>query len=251
MKTVIIEDEKPAVEHLLLELRNIDPSIEITQVLGSVKDSIEWFNAPNSCDIVLMDIHLSDGLSFNIFQNANIQCPVIFITAYDKYLTDAFKYNSLDYILKPVHAEALKNAIKKYKNLQTHFTANYNSFLNYLGSIEKKKSRILVKKGMEFQMVKLEDVAYFFTEHKLVFLVDKDGKKFLTECKNLTEVTEMVDGKAFYRANRKYVINVNFIKRFKPLDKVKISVELFLEVNEDIVISQENAADFKNWIHKQ
>ena len=100
-------------------------------------------------------------------------------------------------------------------------------------------------------MVKLDDVTYFFTEHKLVFLVDKDNKKFLTECKNLTELTEMIDKKIFYRANRKYVINVNFIKRFKPLDKVKISVELILELPEEIVISQENAADFKNWIQKQ
>lgn len=251
MKTVIIEDEKPAVEHLLFELKQIDSSIEIAGIFSSVKESIEWFNAPNTCDIILMDIHLSDGLSFNIFQNTSIQCPVIFITAYDKYLTDAFKYNSLDYILKPVSPDALKNAIKKYKTLQTHFTANYSSFMEYLGSIEKKKSRILVKKGTEFQMVKLDDVAYFFTEHKLVFLVDKDNKKFLTECKNLTELTDMVDKKVFYRANRKYVINVNFIKRFKPLDKVKISVELILEIPEEIIISQENAADFKNWIQKQ
>ncbi|HLI94451.1 MAG TPA: LytTR family DNA-binding domain-containing protein, partial [Puia sp.] len=112
----------------------------------------------------------------------------------------------------------------------------------------RKRSRILVRKGAEFQTVRIEDACYFFTEHKLIFLVDKENRKYMAEKSNLSELEEELDGHLFYRANRKYIINANYIKRFKPLEKSKISVELTLPVNEEIIISQENSASFKKWI---
>ncbi len=251
MKIVIIEDEKPAVENLILELKTINSLVDVIAILSSVKESTEWFNKNRQPDLVFMDIQLTDGLSFNIFRNCVITCPVIFISAYDKYLVEAFKYNSIDYLLKPVNNAALERTIEKYKNLQHHFSTNYTSFLDYLGSQEKKKSRILVKKGIEFQMIKMEDVAYFFTEHKLIFLVDKDNKKFLTEKSNLSEIEDELDKKTFYRANRKYIINANFIKRFKPLERSKIIVELILAHDEEIIISQENTSVFRKWIKEE
>jgi len=151
-------------------------------------------------------------------------------------------------LLKPIAQNKLRTAIRKYKNLQTHFVNNHSVLFDYLNNHEKKRSRIIVKKGLEFQTVKLEDVAYFFTEHKLIFLVDKDGKKYLADKNNLADLEEDLDKKYFYRANRKYIINANFIKRFKPLERSKISVELTLAVNEEIIVSQENAASFKKWI---
>ncbi len=250
MKIVVIEDERPAVENLVFELKLIEPLIEIVAVIASVKESTEWFNHHPQPDLVFMDIQLTDGLSFTIFNYCNITCPVIFISAYDKYLVEAFQFNSIDYLLKPVINTELAKAIKKYKNLEQHFSKNYNSVLEYLSSREKKKSRIIVKKGIEFQMIKMEDVAYFFTEHKIVFLVDKDNKKYITEKSNLTDLEEELDNKNFYRANRKFIINAGFIKRFKPFDRSKIVVELSLPLDEDIIISQENTSVFKKWINE-
>ncbi|HLK31012.1 MAG TPA: response regulator transcription factor [Puia sp.] len=248
MKVLIIEDERPALENLIEELNAIDENTKIIASCSSIDESVKWIQENPQPDIILMDIQLSDGLSFCIFKKCTITCPVIFTTAYDKYLTDAFDYNMIDYLLKPINSARLKSAIKKYKNLQSHFVSNHSSVLEFLNNQEKKKSRILVKRGMEFQTVKVEDIAYFFTEHKLIFLVDKDNRKYLAEKSNLAELEEELDEKFFYRANRKYIINANFVKRFKPLEKSKISLELMLPVNEEIIISQENSASFKKWI---
>lgn len=249
MNVLIIEDEKPAVENLADELHKIDNSIRIIACSDSIKQSVRWLQEhAGEADLIFMDIQLSDGLSFNIFKACTVTSPVIFVTAYDKYLSQAFDYNSIDYILKPIDPGKLSNAVKKYKNLQQHFAYNYGSFLTQLNNPEKIKSRIVVKRGLEFQTIKVEDIVYFFTEHKLIFLVDKDSHKFLAEKTNLGELEEELDQKIFYRANRKYIINANYIKRFKPLEKSKISVELVLPVNEEIIISQENSSSFKKWI---
>jgi DNA-binding LytR/AlgR family response regulator len=248
MKLLIIEDEKPAYESLAEELWAIDENVQILAGCSSVDESIRWLSQNPQPDLILMDIQLSDGLSFNIFKSVNITCPVIFITAYDKYLTQAFNYNSIDYLLKPISQEKLKNAIRKYKNLQNYFVNNHSALLEFLNHHDRKKSRILVKRGMEFQTVRVEDVVYFFTEHKLVFLVDKENRKYLAEKNNLSELEEELDKNLFYRANRKYIINANYVKRFKPLDRSKLSVELLLPINEEIIVSQENSSSFKKWI---
>jgi DNA-binding LytR/AlgR family response regulator len=248
MKVLIIEDEKPAYENLVEELLQTEENIQTISSCSSVGESIKWLSDNQQPDLILMDIQLSDGLSFNIFKSCNITCPIIFTTAYDKYLTQAFEYNSIDYLLKPIAQHKLRTAIRKYKNLQTHFVNNHSALFDYLNNHDKKKSRIIVKKGLEFQTVRLEDVAYFFTEHKLVFLVDKESRKYLADKNNLSDLEEELDKKYFYRANRKYIINANYIKRFKPLERSKISVELTMAVNEEIIVSQENASAFKKWI---
>jgi DNA-binding LytR/AlgR family response regulator len=248
MKLLIIEDEKPACENLVDALQEIDETIHVLGICGSVNESIKWLGDNPQPDLILMDIQLSDGNSFNIFKSVTITCPVIFTTAYDKYLAQAFDYNSIDYLLKPIDQVKLKNAIRKYKSLQNYFVNNHSAIYDYLNNQEKKKSRILVKRGMEFQTVRVEDVVYFFTEHKLVFLVDKDNRKYLAEKSNLSELEEELDKNQFYRANRKYIINANYVKRFKPLERSKISVELQLSLNEEIIISQENSSAFKKWI---
>jgi DNA-binding LytR/AlgR family response regulator len=248
MKVLIIEDEKPAIENLVEGLLVIDENFQVTGICDSVQESIQWLSQHPQPDMIFMDIQLSDGLSFNIFKSCAITCPIVFTTAYDKYLTQAFDYNSIDYLLKPINQDKLRNAIRKYKNLQSYFVNNHSALLDYLNNHDKKKSRILVKRGMEFQAIRVEDVVYFFTEHKLVFLVDKENRKYLAEKNNLSELEEELDKNLFYRANRKYIINANFVKRFKPLDRSKLSVELILPLNEEIIISQENSSSFKKWI---
>ena len=248
MTALIIEDEKPAVENILSDLDQIQEGVQVLGVCASIVESVRWLEKNQHPDIILMDIHLSDGPSFEILKSSSIACPVIFITAHDNYLTEAFEYNCIDYLMKPVNPLKLAHAIRKYKNLQNHFVNNYSALLNYLGANPKRKTRILVKKGMEFQAIKVEEIVYFFTEYKLIFLVDRENRKYLAEKTNLAELEEELDNKIFYRANRKYIINANFIKRFKPLEKSKISLELVLPVNEEIIISQENASNFKKWI---
>jgi DNA-binding LytR/AlgR family response regulator len=248
MKIFIIEDELPALENLKMCVKDIGTNIEIAGTAGSVAQSINWLNNHAMPDLILMDIQLSDGLSFHIFKEENVKCPVIFVTAYDKYMIDAFEYNCIDYLLKPVDKNRLAAALNKYKNLQHHFINNYSSIVEYLQSPKKNKSRIIVKKGTEFLSLKLEDVIYFFTEHKLVFAVDKDNRKFLCETSSLADVEAVLDEKKFFRANRKYIVNADYITKFKSIDKSKINIEVILPLNEEIIVSQENAAAFKKWI---
>lgn len=247
MKVVIIEDEKPALQNMVDELFIIDEGIEVVATMESVSESVRWLNQNPQPNLILMDIQLTDGLSFNIFKECPLTCPVIFTTAYDKYLLQAFEYNGIDYLLKPINTDRLRKAISKYASLRNHFI-NYNAFFNYINNSDRIRSRIVVKKGLEFQTIRIEDIVYFFTEHKLVFLVEKDNRKYLAEKNNLSELEEELDKKTFYRANRKYIINANYIKRFKPLEKSKISVEMVLPTNEEIIVSQENSSSFKKWI---
>ena len=248
MKIFIIEDEPPALENLKMCIKNIGNNIEIAGSAGSVAQSLNWLSSHATPDLILMDIQLSDGLSFHIFKEDNIKCPVIFITAYDKYMIEAFEYNCIDYLLKPVDPNRLTSALNKYKNLQQHFINNYSSIIDYLQTTKKNKSRIIVKKGTEFLSLKLEDIVYFFTEHKLVFAVDKDNRKFLCETNSLADIEDMLDEKKFFRANRKYIVNADYLTKFKSIDKSKINIELVLPLNEEIIVSQENAAGFKKWI---
>lgn len=247
MKIFLIEDEIPALENLKMCLSGIENNIDIAGTASSVSQSLNWLHNNALPDLILMDIQLSDGLSFHILKDNHINCPVIFTTAYDKYMIDAFEYNCIDYLLKPIDCAKLAAALNKYKNLQHHFINNYSSIVDFLQS-RKNKSRIIVKKGIEFLSLKLEDVVYFFTEHKLVFAVDKDNRKFLCEASSLADIEAVVDEKFFFRANRKFVINANYITKFRSIDKSKISVELMLPLNEEIVVSQENAAAFKKWM---
>ncbi|HXD79875.1 MAG TPA: LytTR family DNA-binding domain-containing protein [Puia sp.] len=253
MKVLIVEDEHPAFCNLAEELHVLDENIEVVAGCATVEESVRWLHANPQPDLIFMDVQLSDGLSFNIFKTGKVTCPVIFTTAYNKYLTEAFQFSSIDYLLKPISHDRLCNAIQKYHTLRAHFVGaqehgDHPAIAEFTGRQDRKRSRILVRKGAEFQTVRIEDAGYFFTEHKLIFLVDKENRKYMAEKSNLSELEEELDRNLFYRANRKYIINANYIKRFKPLEKSKISVELTLPVNEEIIISQENSASFKKWI---
>jgi two-component system LytT family response regulator len=272
MKVLIVEDEQPAFCNLAEELHVLDEKIDVVAGCSTVEETVRWLHENPHPDLILMDVQLSDGLSFSIFKTCKITCPVIFTTAYNKYLTEAFQFSSIDYLLKPISQDRLSNAIRKYKTLQAHFVGaldqnshdhpdhhnhdhnnslphdHNNSLPDFISRSDRKRSRILVRKGAEFQTVRIEDAGYFFTEHKLIFLVDKENRKYMAEKSNLSELEDELDKNLFYRANRKYIINANYIKRFKPLEKSKISVELTLPVNEEIIISQENSASFKKWI---
>src|SRR5579862_5735941 len=244
MKVLIVEDEKPAYENLVQELMLMDENIQVIGACTSVKETIKWIENNEQPDLMFMDIHLPDGISFDVFKYCTIACPVIFTTAYDKYLTEAFNFNSIDYILKPIMQHKLRIAVRKYKNLQSHFVNNHSALLEILNNHEKKKSLVIVKKGLAYQTIRMEDVAYFYTEHKLIFLVDKNNQKYIADKNNLSELEDDLDRSLFYRANRKYIISAHYVKSFKQFER-KVSVELTIPSKEEIMVSQENIVSFK------
>jgi DNA-binding LytR/AlgR family response regulator len=249
IKAIIIEDEKIAAENLQHNLQLSNESISVLTVLDTVEDSVQWLISNPSPDLIFMDIQLKDGLSFSIFDRVKISAPIIFITAFDNYMVEAFEHTGIEYLLKPVGVAELNKAIAKYNNLQKHFLNHYDNLREYLsGKDGSRKTRIVVKKGIEFQSIQLEDVAYFFTEQKICFLITREGKKFLVD-KNLKELEDELDPQKFYRANRKFIININYIRSYRSYDKIKIQVELTVPVSEEIIVSQESAVDFRKWIN--
>lgn len=245
---LIIEDETTSLENLLYNLKLTKEPITIVGKLESLEEVLAWFSLNKEPDLIFMDIELKDGISFSIFEQIKISAPIIFTTAFDNYMVQAFEQSGIDYLLKPIGEKELLNALTKYKNLKNHFLNNYDKLLNYLNTKEeKKRSRIIVKRGVEFQSIQLENVAYFFTKNKISFLVTNESTKYLLD-KTLKELEDELDSTIFYRANRKFIININYIKSYKVYDKVKLLVELMIPVAEDIIVSQETASDFKAWI---
>jgi len=249
MKTVIIEDEKHAAESLMNVLKETEEDIEVTALISSVKDGIEYFSKPFKTDIILCDVQLPDGLSFEIFNRVSIDSPVIFITAYNAFVLRAFDYNGIDYLLKPVTSQDITKAFQKYKLLEQHFSSankSLNGLLEYMNL--KKRTRLIVKKGIENISLKLEDIVLFFTENKVAYVIDKNKKKYISY-KNLTELESELDTSEFFRANRKYIININYVKGYKTFEKVKLLVELTVpDIEHPVIISQETAADFRKWM---
>jgi len=249
MKVIIIEDEKPAAEKLLRAIQKADPSIEVSAVLNNVKDAVAWLQQNPMPDLLFVDIELSDGLSFKIFETVSINSPVIFCTAFDEYWQEAFEHNSIDYLLKPVKQEKLETALNKYDKLKQHFASGFQQLLQWqqqpAGNGYKK--RFLVKRGTDYISVKTDDIAYFYAAHKLVCMVGSSNQKFILD-QSLADIEKQLDPAQFYRVNRKYLIQLNAIKKIKTFPKSKLQLEVEPVVNEDIIISQENVSAFKEWI---
>lgn len=251
MKVIIIEDEKPAAEKLQKALARIDPGIEISAILKSVESAVKWLKDHPSADLIFMDIELTDGSSFRIFDEVNISCPVIFITAYDEYWQAAFEHNSIDYLLKPLREEKLSAALAKYEKLKKYFRENFSQLQEYNKTPVpgEYKKRFLVKLGSDYVSVKTPDIAYFYATHKLVCMVDEAGRKFILD-QSLSDIEKQLDPAMYYRVNRKYLVNMNAIKKIKTWPKSKLLLEVEPPVNDEIVVSQENAMAFKEWMER-
>jgi len=248
INTIIIEDERLALENLVSILSAIG-DIKVTARLSSVKESIAYLTHQPAADLILSDVQLGDGLSFEIFNQTGISAPVIFITGYDEFILNAFEHNGIDYLLKPIDTENLRKALEKYRMLKKHFISqsSMSNLLQFAGS--QKKKRIIVKKGLENISLRLEEVALFSADNKIVYAIDRGGKKYLTD-KSLSELEEELDPSIFFRANRQYIININFVRGFKSYEKVKLVVELTLpELNYPVIISQKMAPQFREWMH--
>lgn len=250
MKILIVEDEKPAMESIARMVNDYDPVIEIAGKIGTVSEAVHWLEKNHEPDLILLDIQLSDGLSLEIFKQRPVTCPVIFTTAYDEYILEAFNYNCIDYLLKPIKQEKLENALNKYLKLKDHFTQDLAALLNdFTETRNRYKKRVTVKKGIDFQSVKTGDIAFFYTEYKMVFLITYNGEKFVVD-KTLSDLEKELDQQSFFRINRKYLASIDAIAKFKPYEKGRLMIELKPSVREEIVVSQERASAFKAWMER-
>src|SRR5688572_24508865 len=212
MNVIIIEDELLAQAKLEAMLKALDTSIRVIAKLSSVKETLEWLAANSPPDIAFVDIQLSDNHSFEIFRKFPVQFPVIFTTAFDKYLMESFEFNSIDYLLKPITLEKLKRSLDKVEKLERHFVQG--NILKLINQTQQPSSRyrIVARKGTEFVALDADDIAYFYTEHKIVFVRDTAGRQLIVD-RNLTEFESELDKGKFFRINRKYIAHLKAIDR--------------------------------------
>lgn len=244
IRTVIIEDEKKIAEDFKAMLLNASTETEVLASFSTVRESVEYLSANKAPDLIFSDVQLSDGLSFDIFNQVTIKSPVVFVTGYDKFMLNAFEYNGIDYLLKPVDEKDLCKTLAKYKTLENHFTQH--AFIRSFG--QKSKTRLLVRKGIENIPLPIQDIVIIYTENKLVYVLDKEGKKYIID-KHLGELELELDNAIFFRVNRQYIINIGFVKSYRTYEKVKLQIDLTMpELHHHIIISQEMAPCFRRWI---
>jgi two-component system LytT family response regulator len=248
MKVLLIEDEVPAAERLRKLLLEIEPSAEILGIIVSVKTAVKWLNENPMPDLVLMDIHLSDGDSFEIFRQTEVKAPVIFITAYDQHALEAFKVNSIGYILKPLKKDELQAAIGKYKELSGLRNDQVKALLDHLTPVRKDlQKRIIIRYGDTIKMVDIKDVAYFYTEDKITYLCTKDNLRYPID-DNLDEIEKIADPALFFRINRQYIINIAAIDKMLAWSKSRVKVILKPASAEETIVSTERSPNFKEWL---
>lgn len=250
MNVVIVEDEVPAYENLAFLLNNIDTDIQIVKVLDKVSSAISFFNTETKFDLVFMDIHLGDGLSFEIFDHVKLNAPVIFTTAYDQYALQAFKVNSVDYLLKPILESELKFALDKFKN--NHQSILKEQLVNELiHDLRKKshnyKSTFLVYKKDALIPVKTKDFAYFKIDLGIINGVTFNSVTYIING-TMDELEQELDPEIFYRANRQFIIQKLSVKKINLSFNGKLSIETQPQSDEKIIISKAKSKEFKLWM---
>lgn len=257
LNILIIEDEQLAANRLIKLIKAIDSDVNIIDVIDSVETSIEWFQKNKHPDLIFLDIQLSDGMSFSIFKKVDVNSPIIFTTAFDEFALKAFELNSVDYLLKPINEEKLKISIEKYKKIKQGFAKNEMNFdaQKLFQALQKNKveykTRFLVNKGSSLIIVNISEIAYFFTEDKLVFIITHDNKKYSINA-TLDKLEKELNPQIFYRANRQYLISVKSINEIHNYFNYKLKLELNPPAKtDDIIISKSKVSDFKNWVSTQ
>lgn len=252
MKTIIIEDELIAAQNLQRLLSEEAPDLQVTAVLQSVEEAVEHFSHDNDTQLVFMDIHLADGLAFHIFDSVSIGCPIIFTTAYDQYALDAFKVNSIDYLLKPINRSDLARAIAKLRTLlpearqETALTPEKISSLMEMISPRKYKSYFLIPVRDKLVPLQVSRIAYVFLDDKISWAVTYDGQRHIID-KPLDAIFSQLDPKQFFRANRQYIISHGAVADISLWPLSKLHVSLTVPTPEKIIISRARVSEFKDW----
>lgn len=251
MTTIIIEDEKPAARLIKRKLEKFN--IEVGVMLHSVEEAIDWFSKNEHPDLIFLDIQLSDGLSFEIFEKIEIKSAVIFTTAYDEYALKAFKLNSIDYLLKPIDEDDLEMAISKFKSrfpkpentLQLDFEQIKKMFQNPFD--KKFKTRFTVKIGQHFKVISIDEIECFFSENKGTYIHTFDNRNYLIES-TLEVLEQELDPKKIFRISRKFIVPLKSIKEIVVYSNSRLKVILPTYKEEEVIVSREKVQEFKNWI---
>ena len=246
MKVLIIEDEDAAARRLQKLIKEIDPSIEVASQLDSIESVLNWLDDNKLPDLVFMDIHLADGSSFEIFQHVKVEKPVIFTTAYDQYAIQAFKVNSVDYLLKPLKKAELEQAIQKYYKWHEKSSVDYNELARAIQGDQYNK-RFLIRIGQSIRVVEMKDAAYFYTENKITFIITKEGKRYPLD-QSLEKLEEILDPQAFFRINRQFIVGIDAIREMYAYSKSRVKVALNPPCEMETIVSTERSPHFKKWL---
>ncbi len=255
MNILIIEDEAPAARRLQKRIQECDTGLSVLATLDSVASAERWLRGNAAPDLIFMDIQLADGLSFEIFGRIEVPAPVIFTTAYDEYALRAFKVNSIDYLLKPIDRDELCAALAKWRRLYRDAAApelnpQLNALLQSLQTTPAAyKKRFLVKQGQRLISLAVDQVAYFSSEDKVVFLVDRQRGKFVLSA-SLDELEQQLDPDAFFRLNRQFLVAFTVIQGIQPFFNGKLKVQVVPSIEGGIVVSRERASSFKEWLDR-
>lgn len=257
MKIAIIEDEPKIAESLKLILMEIDPSISVMKILSSVKSSVEWLRVnQSSCDLLFMDINLTDGLSFEIFNQIESNTPIVFLTAYDQYALDAFKVNGVDYILKPFDKTKIKQSLKKFKSFtQTGSNPLNAESLQHLlevvasKTITNKRKSYLVYHQDKLIPLAVDDISWFYKSNQVTYACTISKKKYVID-DALDKIQNEVSSVNFYRANRQFIVSKNAIENIAIYFNGRLIVNILPKPDEKIIVSKAKATDFKKWLSK-
>ena len=248
MKALIVEDEILASRHLKKMLDEVG-NIEVVDTLESIAETIDWFGSHPQPDMVFMDIHLADGIAFEIFNHVTISCPVIFTTAYDEYALRAFKVNSVDYLLKPVEVSDIQTALKKLKTLSGHdaMQDTLTGLMDFFRRGQKYRTHFLIPaKSDKLIPVRVRDLACFCIDTRIVKAITFDGRTYRID-NTLDEISDMLDPDDFFRANRQYIISREAVKDIDFWFSGRLSLNLKVETPEKIVLSKARVPEFKDW----
>lgn len=254
MKVLIVEDEELAVKKLQKTLTGVDDTIEVVGVSDSIKNTVEWLHNHPSPDLILMDIELADGQSFEIFKLTEVKSPVIFTTSYDEYALKAFKVNSVDYLLKPIQQEELQAALNKYKKMKGDGKADL-SIDSLVKELQQKlqpkeyRKRFLVKHTQKLVSIEVEDIAYFYSDGRLNFFKIDDNKKFVVDY-TMDELEEMLDPDRYFRISRSFYVSVNSIDKIDDYFGNRLILQLKPAVDKEALVSREKVTEFKKWMGK-
>ncbi|MFC0772649.1 LytR/AlgR family response regulator transcription factor [Terrimonas alba] len=255
MNILIIEDEELAVKRLKGLLKEVDPTARVVADTDSIETSVEWLQNNTAPDLILMDIELSDGQSFEIFDLVDVKSTVIFTTSYDEYAIKAFKVNSADYLLKPIEKEDLQAALKKYDNLKEHYRSKNIMVDLLVKELQQKmqpkeyRKRFLVKQGIKLLSVNTSDIAYFYTDGRLNFFKTKDNRKFIVDY-TLEELEDMLEPGSYFRINRSFYISVESVAKIDDYFGQRLMLGLQPVIDKEILVSRERVTEFKKWMGK-
>jgi DNA-binding LytR/AlgR family response regulator len=247
MKVLIVEDETAAYENLIEILKEIDSTINIQGNTESITQTIQWLQTHPAPDLILMDIHLSDGSAFSIFDNIEVETPIIFTTAYDEYAIEAFKVNSIDYLLKPIKVEEMERSLHKFRRWTQTEVIQYLSRLTQLAPTPRYKDKLLIPVKDKLIPIDLREVSYFYTTDKSTRICMKDGKLY-PYSKTLEQISASLNPIDFYRANKQFIIARNSVKNITIWFDSRLLLTLDIEAPERIYISKNKAAEFKFWL---